>query len=78
MKINKTSRGLSKLILRLGTICEDDRETPQYMKFVCSVVHISGSLMKIQKEYNIQPQLIKGEIDHNLVNLANYKEHEKV
>ena len=34
--------------------------------------------MKIQKEYNIQPQPIKGEIDHNLKTLSNYKEHEKV
>ena len=48
------------------------------MKFVCSTVHISGSLKKIQKEYNIQPQLIKGEIDHNLKTLSKYKEHEKL
>ena len=48
------------------------------MKFVCSNVHISGSLKKIEKEYNIQPQLIKGEIDHNLITLSNYKQHEKI
>ena len=48
------------------------------MKFVCSKVHISGSLKKIQEEYNIQPQLIKGEIDNNLVNLHNYKDIEHI
>ena len=48
------------------------------MNFVCSKVYISGSLKKIQKEYNIQPQLIKGEIDHNPITLSNYKEHEKL
>ena len=48
------------------------------MKFVCSKVHIPASLGKIQKEYNIQPQLIKGEIDHNLKTLSNYKEHENI
>ena len=78
MKIIKTSRGFLKLSFRVGTVYENDKEIPQYMKFVCSKVHISGSLKKIQKEYNIQPQLIKGEIDHNLINLSNYKEHEKL
>ena len=48
------------------------------MKFVCSKIHISGSLKKIQKEYNFQPQLIKGELDHNSITLLNYKEHEKL
>ena len=64
MKIIKTSRGFLKLSFRVGTVYEDDKEIPQYMKFVCSKVHIFGSLTKIQKEYNIQPQLIKSEIDH--------------
>ena len=78
MKINKTSRGFLNLNFRVGTVCEDDKEIPQYMKFVCSKVHISGSSMKIQKEYNIKQQLIKGEIDHNLITLSNYKELEKI
>ena len=47
------------------------------MKFVCSKVHISGSLRKIQKEYDIQPQLLKGELDHNDITLSNYKEREQ-
>ena len=75
-KIIRTSRGFLKISFRVGTVYEDDREIPKYMKFVCSKVHISGSLKKIQKEYNIQPQLIKGEIDHNLITLSNYKERE--
>ena len=78
MKIIKTSRGFLKLSFRVGTVYENDKEIPQYMKFVCSKVHISGSLKQIQKEYNIQRQLIKGEIDHNLITLSNYKEHEKL
>ena len=78
MKIIKTSRGFLKLTFRVGTVYEDGEEIQQYMKFVCSKVHISGSLKKIQKEYNIQPQLFKGEIDHNLITLSNYKEHEKL
>ena len=75
-KIILTSRGFLKISFKVGTVYEDDREIPQKMKFVCSKVHISGSLKKIQKEYNNQPQLIKSEIDQNLITLSNYKEHE--
>ena len=78
MKIIKTSRGFLKLSFRVGTVYEDGEEIPQYMKFVCSKVHISGSLKKIQNEYNIQPQLFTGEIDQNLITLSHYKEHEKL
>ena len=77
-KIIHTSRGFLKISFRVGTVYEDDRELPKYIKFVCSKVHISGSLKKIRKEYNIQPQQIKGEIDHNLITLSNYKEHEQL
>ena len=77
MKIIKTSRSFLKLGFRVGTLYEDGKEIPQYMKFVCSKVHISGFLKKKQKEYNIQPHLIKGESDHNPITLSNYKAHEK-
>ena len=76
MKIKKPSRGYLKPSFRFGTVHEDGKEKPQYMKFVCSKVHFSGSLKKKQKENNIQPQLIKGEIDDNLITLSNYKAHE--
>ena len=49
MKIIKTSRGFLKLSFRVGTIYENNKEIPQYMKFVCSKVHISGSLKKYKK-----------------------------
>ena len=47
------------------------------MKFVCSKVHISGSLRKIQKEYGIQPQLLKTEMEHSDITLSNYIEKER-
>ena len=78
MEIIKTSPRFLKLSFRVGTVYDDDREIPQYMKFVCSKVVIPGSLKKIQKEYNIQPQLIEGEIDHNLITLSIYMQLEKI
>ena len=48
------------------------------MKFVCSICHISGWLKSIQKEYNIQPDLRKGEINHDLIKIRNYKDYENL
>ena len=78
METIKTSRGLIKLSFRAGSVWEDDREIPKYAKIVCSKCHISGSLKEIQKEYNIQPQLLKRENAHNLITLSNYKDHENL
>ena len=48
------------------------------MKFVCSVCHKSGSLKSILKEDNIQPDLMKGEINHDLIKIRNYKDYENL
>ena len=75
-KILKTSRRLIKLSFKDGFANENGREILKKLKFVCSKCHIAGSLQDIQKEYNIQPQLIKREIAHDLITLSIYKEHE--
>ena len=46
------------------------------MKIVCSKCHISRSLKEKQKEYKIQPNLMRGEIDHDVINISNYKDYE--
>ena len=77
-KINKTYRGLIKLGCKAGSVIEDDKKIPKYMKFVCSQCHISGSLKSIHKEYTIQPDLMKGEVNHDLINIVNYKDYENL
>ena len=72
-KIIKTSRGLIKLSFKAGSVLEDDREIPKYVKFIFPKCHISGSLKTIQKQYNIQQQLLKGEIVHDFITLSNWK-----
>ena len=74
----KKSRGLKKLSFEAGSVAENDREIPKNMKFVCSKCHISVSLKSTQKGYNIQPDLMKGEINHDLINIGNYKEYENL
>ena len=78
MKIIKTPGGLIKLSFKAGSVIEDDREIPKYMKYVCSKCQISGSIKSIQKEYNIQPDLMEGEIYHDLINIGHYKNYENL
>ena len=77
-KIIKTARVLIKLILKNGSVIEEDREIPKCMNFVCPKCHISGSLKIIQKEYNIQPDLMNGEINHDLIIIGIYKDYENL
>ena len=67
-----------ELSFKAGSVIENDREITEFMKFVRSKCHISGSLESIQKEDNIQSDLMKGEINHGLININNYKDYEKL
>ena len=62
------------LSFRCGFKIVNTCEVPQYVKFTCSKTHIKGSLEKIGKEYGLQPELLKGEIDHSVINKNNFAE----
>ena len=49
-------------------------EVPQYVKFTCSKSHIKGSLEKIGREYGLQPEILKGKIEHSVINKSNFAE----
>ena len=72
LKSIKTARGLISLSFRCGFKTINTVEVPQYVKFTCSNSHIKGSLEKIGREYNLQPELLKGEIDHSVINKNNF------
>ena len=74
LKIIKTARGLILLSFRCGVKIVNKCEVPQYVKFTCSKSHIKGSLNKIGKEYGLQPELLKGEIEHSVINKNNFVE----
>ena len=74
LKIIKTARGLISLSFRCGVKIVNTCEVPQYVKFTCSKSHIKGSLNKIGKEYGLQPELLKGEIEHSIINKNNFVE----
>ena len=74
LKIIKTARGLISLSFRCGVKIVNTVEVPQYVKFTCSKSHIKGSLEKIGREYNLQPELLKGEMNHSVINKNNFVE----
>ena len=74
LKIIKTARGLISLSFRCGVKIVNTVEVPQYVKFTCSKSHIKGSLEKIGREYNLQPELLKAEIEHSVINKNNFVE----
>ena len=74
LKIIKTARGLISLSFRCGFKIVNTVEVPQYVKFTCSKSHIKGSLEKIGREYNLQLELLKGEIEHSVINKNNFVE----
>ena len=73
--IIKTWGGLTKLSFKAGSIIEDDVKIRKCMNFVCSKCHISVSLKDIQEEYKFPPELIKGEIDQDLIINGIYKDY---
>ena len=74
LKFIRTARGLISLSFRCGFKIVNTVEVPQYVKFTCSKSHIKGSLEKIGKEYGLQPELLKGEIEHSVINKNNFAE----
>ena len=64
LKIKETARGLKSLSFRCGVKIVNSVDIPQYVKFTCTPSHISSSLDKIGIENGLQPELLKGEINH--------------
>ena len=62
------------LSFRCGVKIVNTSEVPQYVKFTCSKSHIKTSLEKIGREYGLQPELLKGEIEHSIINKNNFLE----
>ena len=74
LKIIKTARGLISLSFRCVFKKIITCEVPQYVKFIYSKSYIKGCLEKIGKEYGLQPELLKGEIEHSVINKSNFAE----
>ena len=74
LKILKTGRGLISQSFRCGVKLVNSVEVPQYVKFTCTKSYIKISLQKIGEEYGLQPELLKGEIEHSVINKSIFAE----
>ena len=72
LKIIRTARGLNSLSFRCGVKIANTCEVPQYVNFTCTKSHLKGSLEKIGREYGLQPELLKGEIEQSVINKSNF------
>ena len=66
LKIRKTARVLISISFRYGFKTNNTVEVTQYVKFTCTKIHNKGSLEKMVREYGVQPELLKGEIEHSV------------
>ena len=66
-KLIKTARGLSSLSFRCGVKVVNTVELPQFVKLTCTKTHENGYLEKIGREYGLQSELLKVEIDRSMI-----------
>ena len=66
LKIIKTAKGLILISLsfRYGVKLVNTVELHQYVKLTCSKYHLKRSLEGIGKKHGLQPELLKGDIEH--------------
>ena len=72
IKFIKTARGLISLSFRCRVEKVNTCEVTQNVKFTRTKSHIKGSLEKIGREYGLQRQLLKGEIEHSVIDKSNF------
>ena len=68
LKIVKTAKGLISLSFCCGVKIVNTCEVRQNVKFTCTEYHIKGSMEKIGGGYGLQPELLKGKIEHSVIN----------
>ena len=68
LKIVKTARGFISLSIRCGVKIVNTVEVPQYVNITYSESPIKDSLETIGREYGLQPELVKGEVEHPVIN----------
>ena len=72
IKIIETARVLISLSFRCDVKIVKTVEVAQYVKFTCTKSHIKNSLEKIGREYGLQPELFKGEIEYSVINKSKF------
>ena len=72
LKSIKTARGLISLSFRCGVKIVNNVEVPQYVKSTWSKISQKRFFRKNRREYGLQPELLKGEIEHSVIDRSNF------
>ena len=72
--IIKNGKGIFELKVFNGYIYKNIKQIPQYLHFRCGMAHLSYSLKKLGKTFELQKELLKTEIDHNEVYSDTWKD----
>ena len=78
IKIKKAARTMISLSVCCGVRIANTVKVPQYVVFTGTKSHIKGSLDKIAREYNLQTESPKGEINHSDITKIIYKEFRRI
>ena len=65
INILRTARELISCSIPCGVKIVDTVEVPKYIKITYTKFYIKVSLDKLEREYGLQPELLKGEINHS-------------
>ena len=60
------------LSFRCGVKIVNTVEVPQYINFTCSKSHLKSSSEKIGRKYGLQPEILKREIEHSVIDKSNF------
>ena len=76
--IIKNGKGIIKLKIFNGLIYKDNKQIPQSLVFRCGMTHLNYSLKKIGKTFKLPKELLKTEMNHDVIDGDNYKDEKDI
>ena len=76
--IIKNGKGIISLKVFNGPIYKNNKQIPQYLHFRCGMTHLNYSLKKLGKTFELPKELLKTEMDHNDIDVSNYKDKKDI
>ena len=72
--IIKNGKGNKELKVFNVYIEKNKTQIPQYLHFRCGMTHLNYSLKKLRKTFKLQKELLKTEMNHDEVDVNNYRD----
>ena len=76
--IIKNGKSIIELKVFNGLIYKNNKQIPQYLHFRCGMTHLNYSLKKLGKTFELPPNLLKTEMNHDEIDSNNYKDKKNI